>query len=129
MTELPIGDSNLDELASTWLRHAMDKNPADFWAWERVNEIVRTSARDGWELVLSLVQRAPDNLLENVAAGPLEKLVTHHGPEVVDKVVKTARTNERFRNCLSQIWLSKGEVLPYVERQLQEVTGGRIQVA
>ena len=47
----PIVDQRLVE---AWVRHAHYREEVDFWALERVNEVVQTDARTGWHLVRTI---------------------------------------------------------------------------
>ncbi|HVE79914.1 MAG TPA: hypothetical protein VNA89_13695 [Gemmatimonadaceae bacterium] len=118
----------LERIVDGWIRHALLRDPADFWAWERANAVVRADAEDGWRLVKALVETAPDSLLGGVGAGPLQDLVVRHGPAVIDRVEGRARRDERFRECLAQIWLAADEVPEAVVTRLQQATGNRILV-
>ncbi len=117
-----------DRVVDGWIRHALLRDPADFWAWDRASAIVRADAEEGWALVKALVEVAPDRLLGGIAAGPLEELIRHHGPALVDRVESRARRDERFRESLAQIWLGTGAVPEVIERRLQQATGNRILV-
>jgi hypothetical protein len=115
------------ELVDGWLRHAAG-SAADVWAWERMNDLIRTDRTQAWRVIVALVEKAPDEILGNIGVGPLEHFVKAHDSAVVDKVASLANANARFREALSWIWLRRGELPPHVERRLQEVTGDGIRV-
>ena|SRR2546422_2787332 len=117
-----------EDLVQAWLRHARDQRHEDLWAFSEVNETVWGDARAGWELVLVLVAAAPDELLGNVGVGPLEHLIGHHPEVVIDKVVKQAASDPRFREALSNGWFRHGDLPPHAERKLVEATGGEIRI-
>ena len=121
----PIVDQRLVE---AWVRHAHYREAFDFWALERVNEVAQTDARTGWHLVLALIEAVPDDLLGKVGVGPLEDLIDKHPAEVIDKVVKQATNDRRFLKALCATWFSHGQLPPYVERRLVEVTHGVIRI-
>jgi hypothetical protein len=69
-------DRDLNTLADTYLRHHTSRSDEDFWAWQKVDEIVRGGDLDrAWEITLLLLRAAPDAALGYVAAGPLEDFV------------------------------------------------------
>jgi hypothetical protein len=43
-------------------------------------------------------------LIYYVAAGPVEDLLTHHGPIVVERIVAEAAANEKMRVALGGVW-------------------------
>lgn len=85
------------------------------------------SAFDGWGLVREPVQRAPDHVLEFVAAGPLEHLVPAHGSALVDRLEHEAARDERFKSALGGIWMRHGDLPPEVETRIVAASGGQIQ--
>ena len=127
MTEPPVRDQDLYALGEAWLRHAADE-AGEFWAWEHVDELVRSDPQRGFELTVFLCQRAPDRLLDRVAAGPLEHLIRWHPLEITEKVIDRAHKDKRFRECLGHIWLTRGDVPLHLEKRLQAAAAGRIQI-
>jgi hypothetical protein len=95
-------------LVEDWIGYYVDgakSTDSRFAAWERVDELVRSDSEAGLELVRRLAQAAPDDLvLSNVAAGPLEDLLTKHGEAVLDHVEELARRDPNFRRCLTGVW-------------------------
>jgi Domain of unknown function (DUF4826) len=101
-----------------------------FWAWERVRDIAENDPELGWRVVLLLVDGAPsEEVLESVAAGPLEDLLGAHGEQFVERVEERARVDERFRQCLAGVWLTRGDLPPEVEQRLVGASGGEILVS
>jgi hypothetical protein len=45
-----------------------------------------------------------DSILENLAAGPLEDLLSRNGPLVIDSIIKFSRENEIFKPVLLYVW-------------------------
>jgi len=76
-----------------------------FWAWEAVHALVCERPEEAWLLILRLVELSPDErMLATVAAGPLEDLLGLHSHAFIDRVEERARTDARFRRCLSGVW-------------------------
>ena len=69
-----------EQVVDSYLRHFALKEEQDFWTFDEVNQIVRRDPAAGWRLTFLLVNKAPDKALAYVAAGPLEDLLTFHGP-------------------------------------------------
>jgi hypothetical protein len=123
--EHPVTDA---ELATIWLRRIGQPIETDFWAWEMVYDLVDADPERGWSLVTLLVAGASGANLGQVGAGPLEKLVCQHPLAVIDRVESCARHDPKFRECLSTIWLSRGEVPDEVITRIVEVTGGHVSL-
>ena len=112
MTELRITDlmtTDLD-IASSWVQlHQAGKVPNEgnehFWAHLFLDHLRRSDPDRCWHIILE-IQRidSSDWVIANLAAGPLEDLLTTFGERVIDKVEKQARIDRRFREMLRLVW-------------------------
>ena len=96
------------ELAQNWISHYLNRrNGVDdsSSASEKADDIISCDPDKGWDLVLELIDAAPDDLmLATIAAGPLENLL-NESPEVLsDRVENEARRDPKFRRCLTGVW-------------------------
>jgi hypothetical protein len=97
-----------EQVVDSYLRHYAFKEEQDFWAFDEVNQIVRRDPAAGLRLTCLLVnQTTSDEALAYVAAGPLEDLLTFHGPLFIDHVAVAARADERLQLALSGVWLNR----------------------
>lgn len=77
--------------------------------WEAARDRIETGGLDALELVLALVDTAPDAAgVASVGAGPLEDLVHEHGTALVADIERLARQHAGFRQALGSVWLSPG---------------------
>jgi hypothetical protein len=67
--------------------------------------VVEEHPERAWEAILKVVEdpRAY-RYLGNLAAGPIEDLLSHHGPQFIERVESAARTNPTFASTLSGVW-------------------------
>jgi hypothetical protein len=92
-------------LADAWLDHDGTGRETRFWAWERVNDVVRRQPSTGWLLVRCLIAGATDERqLMSVAAGPFEDLLAAHSGTLMDRVELDARTDPRVMRALAGVW-------------------------
>jgi hypothetical protein len=99
-------ECDLNTLADSYLRHYATNSDDDFWAWQRVDEIVRSRDLDrAWEITLLLLRKAPDDVLGYIAAGALEDFVDGYGDRGLDKVEQACNEDPRLQYALSGIWL------------------------
>jgi hypothetical protein len=97
-----------EQVVNSYLRHYALKEQQDFWAFDEVNQTVRRDPMAGLRLTCLLVNKASsDEALAYVAAGPLEDLLTFHGPTLIDQVAVAARADERLQLALSGVWLDR----------------------
>ncbi|HSW48094.1 MAG TPA: hypothetical protein VLG67_03340 [Candidatus Saccharimonadales bacterium] len=95
----------MDKLVDSYLRLAEEQNEEDFWAFEEVDTLVREKPLEAQEVILKLIDKAPDDkTLAYVAAGPLEDLLARHGEKVIDWVEDNARKNSKFAIALACVW-------------------------
>jgi hypothetical protein len=58
-----------------------------------------------WEAILKLVEDSSAHCyLGQLAAGPIEDLLSYHGQQFIDRVETTARANPTFASTLSGVW-------------------------
>ena len=94
-------------------------DPAHEWAFDAVQDVVEEApVAELWAMVMALVQRAPVELLNYVAAGPLEELLCRHGPAIIDDVLLEAARDPNLRRALGGVW-GERRMDPEVARRLR----------
>jgi hypothetical protein len=95
------------DLAADWIRyHAEHRKPSDplFVACSELDDLIHSAPEEAWTVTLELVESAPDDrVLANVAAGPLEDLLTK-SDRFLDRAEIQARRDPKFRRCLTGVW-------------------------
>ena len=95
------------DLVADWIRyHAEDRKPSDplFVACSELDDLIHSAPEEAWTLTLQLIESAPDDrVLANVAAGPLEDLLTK-SDHFIDRAESQARRDPKFRRCLTGVW-------------------------
>jgi hypothetical protein len=76
------------------------------WAWEEVEDRVRSEPEEMVAVLVAIADAAPDDpALEYLGAGPVEDLIVHRGSDVViDRIEGAASRSENFRKALSCAW-------------------------
>lgn len=94
--------------------------PPDVCAgWQAVRDRIDAGGTGAVELVVALVDAAPDPIgLAVVGAGPLEDLVHEHGGALVAEIERLARQDAGFGQALRSASLPAGSVDPDVARRL-----------
>jgi hypothetical protein len=78
------------------------------WASDRMYHIIDGAPDIAWELVTTLIDVAPsERSLGFFVAGPLEDLLSTHGPHLSARVEDRARANPAFRLALRRLWRLK----------------------
>lgn len=80
-------------------------NGATQWAADAVMDLAFEDPDGLWPLVLEVLQRDPPmEVIEVLAAGPLEDYLAKRGDTVIDRVEKQARSDPKFRSLLGGVW-------------------------
>jgi hypothetical protein len=54
--------------------------------------------------VIALVDRSSEEVLNYVAAGPLEDVLRQHGAAVIDRIIERADRDLKWRRALEGVW-------------------------
>jgi hypothetical protein len=58
-----------------------------------------------WSAILQIFQRElTEEQMSLLAAGPVETLLSHHGPAFIERVEREAQQSSRFRYLLAGVW-------------------------
>jgi hypothetical protein len=123
-----VDRSTKDHLVRTWIEHHKKYvkgkvHEETFWAWEEVYALVLDEPDLAWELILQIFATDKSDItLANLAAGPLEDLLVHHGPDYIDRIEKHAAADPEFRHLLGGVWRNSIDAVVW-ERVLR-VRGG-----
>jgi hypothetical protein len=99
-----------NQLVSAWIalhKHGRKISERDegFWAWEQLHELVQDDPEQAWLCLIDIWNRtSDDDVLGSLAAGPLEDLLTQHGPLFIDRIETTARKDPKLRKILAGVW-------------------------
>jgi hypothetical protein len=78
------------------------------WAIDAVVDITFKSPEELWDFVLEVLRRDPPNdVLEVLAAGPLEDYLVRCGERVMDRVEERAKADPAFRSLLGGVWQNR----------------------
>jgi hypothetical protein len=79
-----------------------------WWAVDRFMDMkTREEAEAEWRAILGIFHRQPpQQVLDVLAAGPLEDLINSWGPDFIDRIEQTAWDDAQFRNLLTGVWES-----------------------
>ena len=125
---LPEGDLPLPRFADRYLslisvdEDAYGTHP-EVWTADLMFDLVRDHRDMAFEAIRATLARCttPEQVAM-LAAGPLEDLLTEHGPEMIDRVLAEAEASDRFRYALTGVW--KNEIKPMVWARLESARTG-----
>ena len=75
------------------------------WAMIELWDLCREAPESAWSAILEIISKDhSDQILSDVAAGPMEDLLAYHGALVIDRVESCARSNPSFERMLGNVW-------------------------
>jgi hypothetical protein len=105
-----MNPSEAADLASSWVAYwrseeGSAEREALSWVTEREWDLVRESPEEAWSLILAVLQQdSSPQILEVLAAGPLEDLLAKHGAAFIQRVERQARADRKFALLLGGVW-------------------------
>ncbi len=102
--------SEIQKIADAWIEmwtHDVDDPKREKFSWvdDFEYEATHEKPETGIELILEILRRNPGTeIIEVLAAGPLEDLLAYHGEAIIDRVEVEARTNGAFASLLGGVW-------------------------
>jgi hypothetical protein len=68
-----------------------------FWVFEEMEELVKHRPEDAWIVIRQIADRnPPPSVLGYLAAGPLEDLLSQHGPAFIERAEAAAARDSQF---------------------------------
>jgi hypothetical protein len=126
-------EQRIDAAVEAWLTYQRTPAKADLRAAFVVDELTFPDADPevAWELICALIDRAPDELLGAVGAGPLENAVTYFAGQLLGQLLgrieERARRDPRFREALAGVWLREGALRSDVQARVIAASNGAIR--
>ncbi len=98
-------DDERDRVCNAWLTYQRH-----WWAYSTVDNLVSENTNETWPLILRVIALADtDELIEAIGAGPLENLLSKHGPVLLARVQDESARSPKLRAALGHVWLSPSE--------------------
>ena len=107
-----MNDSELERIVEAWVagQDAVEGSPAYKNNWWAISKVINWAILDNepellWRFILATYNRELSDIARAVlAAGPLEDLLSRHGPDYIDLVEGLARKDARFNYLLGGVW-------------------------
>ena len=120
-----MDSAELNDLVTAWIASEQAElgspvRQTNYWAVDRVMDwSVERAGEQLWQFILATYQRdLSPQVAATLAAGPLEDLLAHSGPEFIDRVEQLAQQDPRFNCLLGGVW--RNEMTDEVWQRVQE---------
>lgn len=101
---------DLNKVAESWIKmHHFGEGSveynANYWAYCRLIDLCDDDPEKCFK-VIELIRSidGSDLILSNLAAGPLEDLLSKHGELFIDRIEKYAQTDPQLKKLLGAVW-------------------------
>lgn len=92
-------------LSGKWIEYHVTGDKELFWAWEALDDLVRHTPEQAWQHILSvLAETNSEDVLSNLAAGPLEDLLVLHGPAFIERIEIASREMPDMAKLMAGVW-------------------------
>lgn len=82
-----------------------DAQAAHFWAYTALDDLRHDDVERYWNIINEIKRlNDSDEVLLNLAAGPLEDLLANSGREFIGRCEVLAKTDDRFKLMLGMVW-------------------------
>lgn len=112
-----------DDLVTAWItmHHSAQGNPEyedNFWSFTYLDNLTSEYPEESFEVIKTILSRDSSNeIMQVLAAGPLEDLLNRHGDANIDRIEGEAESNRSFRKLLGGVW--KSHIDPAVWARVQ----------
>ena len=103
-----------DKLVRSWIRrYEIVESEGDesklaeelYWSYEKLDEICWEHPFKAFEIILDILKASKNEyVLSNLAAGPLESLLSRHGDQILTLVEDEVKSSPEFRELLQGVW-------------------------
>jgi hypothetical protein len=111
--------NKIEKLASAWIRRYENKSETDTqWAYDKLDDLCRKSPIEALAVIFKIFEKTNcEEVLDNLAAGPLEDVLANFGNEVINDISEYTAHYPKFCDVLSGIWSGRisDEVLDQIE--------------
>lgn len=128
-SETSMDAAAIGRLALSWIQlqraaRGSQEQEREFWSFETVWEMCQDDAAAAWQVILQIHARRPGEIvLANLAAGPVEDLLVHHGHTVLPWIERYCADAPDFVQVLEMVW--RNDIAEEVWHRLQRLTGSR----
>jgi len=105
-----MSGAELEHLSDQWIEFTCTPEDSPeymerFWVFEKMLDLIWYQPEDAWQLILAIYNKDQSwKVKAQLAAGPVEDLLAHHGAQFIDRVEAEAGKNPAFANLLGGVW-------------------------
>ena len=94
------------KLIQSWIEFQRTQNPNLEWSNDDFIDLANEDPEVAWACILGVIETEPtEEILTNLAEGPMEDLLAEHGPKFIDRIEDTSKDNIVFARLIKHVWV------------------------
>lgn len=95
------------ELADMWIGYHRTSDDDLFKAVLKLERMVESDEERAWRVILKILKSDnSDEIISNLAAGPMEDILVHHGDVIISRVEEKIEKDIDFKKMIADVWQS-----------------------
>ena len=95
-------------LVTTWIRYqqfgALFERESDYWAVVKLDQICKQDLPQAVDIIVTILERVQSlGIIEALANGPLNDLLSHHGETALSQLQQAATGNSKLASLLRSL--------------------------
>ncbi len=98
--------TDIQKLTRAWIDFQRTRGADLEWSSDEFIELANQTPEVAWECILGVIEaECRDDILANLAEGPLEDLLAEHGSRFIDRIENMSRENIVFARLVKHVWV------------------------
>jgi hypothetical protein len=94
------------KLAQSWIKFQRTQKPDLEWSNDDFIDLANEKPEAAWECILEVIKTEhTDEILSDIAEGPLEDLLAEHAPQFMDRIESISKENIVFARLIKHVWV------------------------
>ena len=110
---------DIENISKVWIelcgfKQGSAEYESRFWAWEELNDATSESPEIAWTIICEILKKTDsDQVIGNLAAGPLEDMMRYHDRFTMEKIKNEIQGNPKLKKCMADVWLDSNDTNLY----------------
>lgn len=98
--------TDIKKLTQAWIDFQRTENSDSEWSSDDFIDLANEAPEIAWECILSVIEtESTDDILSNLAEGPMEDLLAEHGSQFIDRIESISKENIVFARLIKRVWI------------------------
>jgi hypothetical protein len=112
--------TDTSKLTQSWIEFQRTQNPDLEWSNDEFIDLANENPDVAWECILGVIETEhTDEILSNLAEGPMEDLLAEHGLKFIDRIESLSKENIVFSRLIKHLWVEG--ISPQVQNKIRTI--------